>query len=604
VADEFLSYYERELAFLRQMGAEFAAKYPKIAARLLLESDKSEDPHVERLLQAFALLTARVHHKLDDEFPEITESLLNVVYPQYLAPVPSMAIVQFVLDPEQGKLTTGHLIERGTTLFSPPVNGQACRFRTCYPVTLWPLAVNAAQLDTTARLGLAARAAGVIRLELGTAGGASFADLQIERLRFHLHGESRLAYGLYEVLFNNAREVLLRGARGGSRTPVTVRLAPDVLRPVGFDDDEDVLPQTPRAFAGYRLLQEYFALPEKFLFVDLLGLERVAQAGFTQNLEVLILLDKLPRFEQPVNAETFRLGCTPVINLFEQLAEPIRLNQTQAEYRIIPDVHRQQTTEVHSVEAVTSGSPDGQTVVEFQPFYSLRHAAAGGGDGAYWYATRRASPRRFDPGTEVYLSLVDTAFRPTLPAVETLSVRTMCTNRDLPSRLPFGGAQSDFDMEVAAPLSRIHCLTKPRETLRPPLRSAAQWRLISHLSLNYLSIADGPQALQEILKLYDFSGSSVVQQQIGGLVSLSSRRIVARPGSMPWNGFCRGVEVTIELDEDDFVGSGVFLFASVLERFLGLYTSINSFVQLVAFTRQREEALHRWPPRAGDQILL
>lgn len=604
MADDLLPYYERELAFLRQMGAEFAAKYPKIAARLQLEADRSEDPHVERMIQAFALLTARVHHKLDDEFPEITESLLNVVYPHYLAPVPSMAIAQFVLDPEQGKLTTGHGIERGTTLFSPAVNGQTCRFRTAYPVTLWPVEITAAQLDTTARFGLSVRAAGVVRLELTCVGGASFADLPIDRLRLFLHGESRLAYGLYELLFNNAQEVVLRGLRSGARTPTTVRLPPQVLRPVGLDDDEAVLPITHRAFAGYRLLQEYFALPEKFLFVDLLQLDRAAAAGFTQRIEVLVLLDRLPRFEQPVTADTFRLGCTPVVNLFEQVAEPIRLSHTQTEYRVIPDIHRQQTTEVYSVDRVVSSRPDGQEVVEIHPFYSLRHAAAPEREGAYWYATRRASERRGDTGTEVYVTLVDTGFRPAAPATETLTVSATCTNRDLPGRLPFGGGRSDFEMEAAAPLSRIHCLTKPRETQRPPLRSGVQWRLISHLALNYLSIADGPHALQEILKLYDFSGSSVVQQQIAGLVGLSSRRIVARPGSMPWNGFCRGVEVTLEFDEDRYVGSGVFLFATVLERFLGLYASLNSFVQLVAFTRQREEALHRWPPRAGHQILL
>jgi type VI secretion system protein ImpG len=603
MADEFLSYYERELAFLRQMGAEFAVKYPKIAGRLQLEADKCEDPHVERLIQAFAFLAARVHHKLDDEFPEITESLLNVVYPHYLAPIPSMATVQFVIDPEQGKLTTGYRIDPGTTLYAPPVNGQACRFRTCYPVTLWPVEVAAVQLDTTARLGLTARAAAVIRIELRCLGG-SFADLALDELRFFLHGESRLAYGLYELLFNNVRDIEVRGARGAGGPPARFRLGPDDVRPVGFGDEEAVLPYAHRSFAGYRLVQEYFAFPEKFLFVDLRGLGRAAALGMRDQLEILLLLDRMPRFEQAVSADTFRLGCTPVVNLFEQLAEPVRLNQTQTEYRIIPDINRQQTTEVYTIDAVSSSSPDGQQVVEFQPFYSVRHARAEDGRGAYWYSTRRAAQRRFDPGTEVYLSLVDLAFKPTLPAVETLAVRTTCTNRDLPGKLPFGGPQSDFELEGAAPLARIRCLTKPRETIRPPLRSAAQWRLISHLSLNYLSVCDDAHGLQEILKLYDFSGAPVVQQQIAGITALSSRRIVARPGSMPWNGFCRGIEVSIEFDEEHYVGSGVFLFAAVLERFLGLYASINSFVQTIAFTKQREEALHQWPPRAGDQILL
>ena len=601
--DELLTYYERELSFLRQSGAEFAAKYPKIASRLLLEADRCEDPHVERLIQGFAFLSARVHQKLDDEFPEITEALLSVLYPHYLAPVPSMAIAQFVLDPEQGKLSRGHRLERGTTLYSQPVNGQACRFRTCYPVTLWPLDVVSAQLDTTARQGLVARAAAIIRLELRCLAGMSFANLELDQLRFYLHGESRLVYALYELLFNNVLDVHVRPA-GASGAAKPLVLGRECLRPVGFDADEGILPYGRRSFVGYRLLQEYFALPEKFLFFDLTGLERAAAAGCKDRIEVLLRLDRSPRLEQPVSADTFRLGCAPVVNLFEQLAEPIRVSQTQAEYRIVPDVRRQQTTEVYSVDAVVSHSPESEETIEFHPFYSVTHASADSGARPYWYAARRPSERPLDAGTEVYLSLVDLGFRPALPAVDTLTVRTTCTNRDLPAKLPFGGERSDFELDAAAPLSRIRCLTKPGEPIRPPLRSGAQWRLISHLALNYLSISDGPGALQEILRLYDFSDSAVVQQQIAGIVDLRSRRVVARPASMPWNGFCRGIEVTVEFDETQYVGSGLFLFAAVLEKFLGLYASLNSFVQLIARTTQREEALHRWPPRAGEQILL
>jgi len=602
MADELLTYYERELSFLRQLGAEYAAKYPKIAGRLLLEGDKCEDPHVERLIEAFAFLAARVHHKIDDELPEITEALLNVVYPHYLNPVPSSAIVQLVLDPEQGKLTTGHRIERGAMLYSQPVDGHACRFQTCYPVTLWPIEVVTAQVDTTAHLGLTAQGAAVIRLELRCLGGTAFPTLQLDDIRFYLHGESRLAYALYELLLNNVREVRVRPA-GSSSGRGTVVLPPECLRPVGFNAEEGLLPYSHRSFLGYRLLQEYFALPEKFLFIDLTGLGSARQA-LKDRMEVLIVLDRTPRFEQPMSADTFRLGCTPIVNLFEQLAEPIRLSQTQTEYRVVPDVRRQLVTEVYSVDTVTSTNPATQETAQFEPFYSIRHTAGRRDGRAYWYTTRRPSHRKLDTGTEVFLTLVDLDFKPTLPAADTLSVRATCTNRDLPAKLPFGGERSDFALEGAAPLARIRCLTKPRETLRAPLRSAAQWRLISHLSLNYLSITDTVHALQEILRLYDFSDSLVVQQQIAGITDLQSRRIVARPASMPWNGFCRGIEVTLEFDEERYVGSGLFLFASVLERFLGLYASLNSFVQTIATTKQRGEPLHRWPPRAGSQILL
>jgi type VI secretion system protein ImpG len=605
MADDLLTYYERELSFVRQIGAEFAAKYPKMAGRLLLEADRSADPHVERLIQAFAFLAARIQHKIDDEFPEITDALLSVLYPHYLAPLPSLSIVQFVLDPDQGKLSGGYRIERGAMLASQRVNGEPCRFRTCYPVCLWPVEVASARLETPDRGGSSVRAAAAIRLELRCLGGTTFAQLELDRLRFFLQGESQLVHALYELLLHNTRQVQLRPIEPRKGLQPVV-LSPDCLRAVGFSPEEGLLPYTPRSFLGYRLLQEYFTFPEKFFFVDLGELDRAARAGFSERMEVLILLDRMPRLEQPINAGTFRLGCTPIVNLFEQIAEPIRLDRTQSEYCVIPDLRRRHATEVYSIDTVTSTSPYLQEPLHFRPFYSFKHAAAREQQQAFWYATRRPSQQKWDAGTEVYLSLVDLNFQPKLPAVETLTIHTTCSNRDLPGKLPFGGESGYFELEGAAPIKRqVRCLTKPTQTIRPPLRRGAQWRLISHLSLNYLSICDGGrEALQEILRLYDFSDSPVIQQHIAGITNVTSRRVVGRPPSMPWNGLCRGLEVSIEFDEEMYVGSGVFLFASVLEKFLGLYASLNSFSQLIATTQQRTEPLKRWPPRAGEQILL
>ena len=606
MADDLLTYYEKELSFLRQMGGEFAAKYPKIAGRLLLEADASEDPHVERLIQAFAFLAGRVHHKIDDEFPEITESLLNVLYPHYLAPIPSMSIVQFVLDPDQGKLSNGYTIPKGASVHSQPVDGSPCRFRTCYPVTLWPLQIESASLDTVdSRLGVLPRTAlGSIRLELRCLPGIKFTDLELDRLRFFLYGESVLTHALYEILFTNVVELRIRQA--GTKEPAAdIRLPADCIRPVGFEVDEGLLPYGPRSFLGYRLLQEYFSFPEKFLFFELAGLERVVKAKLGDPVQIVVLLNRMPRLEQPVTRETFRLGCTPIVNLFSQTAEPTRLSHAQTEYQVYPDIRRQNATEVYSIDSVTSVSPGTGDVTEFEPFYSFRHAAEREGSRAFWYATRKPSPKKADNGTEIYLSFVDLNFQPTLPATETLIVHTTCTNRDLPAKLPFGGDRGDFEYEGAAPLSRIRCLRKPTETLRSPLRRGTQWRIISHLALNYLSLcAGGCDALREILKIYNFSESASIRQQIDGIVALDSKQVVGRPRSMPWNGFCRGVEVTLTFDEERYVGAGVFLLAAVLEKFFGLYTSLNSFTQLVATTRQREEPLKKWPPRAGEQILL
>lgn len=616
--DELLGYYERELIFLRQMGAEFAEKYPKIAGRLSLEPDKCEDPHVERMIEAFAFLTSRVQLKIDDEFPEVTESLLNVLYPHYLAPIPSMSIAQFGLDPQQGKLTTGYAIERGTTLYSRPVQGTPCRFRTSYPVTLWPLEVASAALESLDPVGARGKwSEAVARISLRCLHSTKLSELKVkqgeqdvgvESLRFYLNGEPQLVYPLYELLFNDHQHITKVELRD-NKTRKAITLPAHSIKPVGFASDEGLLEYTPRSFVGYRLLTEYFAFPDKFLFFDVTGLDAAARAGFGEQVDILIYLKDVTPPRAKVDAGTFQLGCTPIINLFKKIAEPIQLTQQQNEYHVIPDIHRQSATEIFAIDAVTTVDPYLQQSREFQPFYSYRHSYEREQQGSFWHATRRPSHRMDDEGTEVFLSLVDLRFNPKVPPVETITCHVTCTNRDLPARLPFGGREGDFEVENAGPLARVKCLRKPTETLRPPLRRGAHWRLISHLSLNHLSIVEGqrqgdPEALREILMLYDFMDSAATRKQILGISKLTSRRVVRQTGTRIGTGFVRGIETTITFDETQFVGSGVFLFAAVLERFLGLYASLNSFNQLIAKAEQREGEMKRWKPRVGEQILL
>jgi type VI secretion system protein ImpG len=621
--DELLAYYERELVFLRQLGAEFAQKYPKIASRLLLEPDKCEDPHVERIIESFAFLASRIHLKVDDEFPEITESLVNILYPHYLAPIPSMSVVQFSLDPQQAQLTAGYEIPRESSLYSRPIQGTPCRFRTCYPVTLWPIEVEAASMEPPDRVDPRQRhLGGLLRITLHCTNETKLADLKIgegkaerriDRLRFFLNGEPQLVYSLYELLFCHCVSLELRPLNPrrdlSNRVPGPLTFPLQNLRPVGFELEEGLLPYPTRSFYGYRLLTEYFAFPDKYLFFDITGLEEAVKAGFGDKFEVVFLFKDRLASRLTVDSSNFLLGCTPVVNLFKKVAEPIQLTQQQNEYQVMPDVHRQMATETYSVDAVISTDPSLQQTREFVPFYSIRHSQAGKSEEQFWYATRRPSQRRDDPGTEVYLSLVDLAMNPSVPALDTLAVKLTCTNRDLPGKLPFGLREGDFELEGIRSLSRIRCLKKPTNTLRPPLRSSLQWRLISHLALNYLSIVEGgpqgePEALREILLLYDFMDSPATRKQILGINSVNSRRVVRQTGSHIGTGLVRGIETTVEFDEEQFVGSGLFLFASVLEKFLGLYASVNSFNQLVAKTRQREGILFRWPPRAGEQTLL
>lgn len=604
--DELLPYYQRELTFIRQIAAEFKEKYPAVASGLLLDANACEDPHVERLIEAFALIAGRIHHKIDDEFPEITESLLEVLYPHYLRPVPSQAIVQFQLDPSQSTLTSAVELPAGTMLHSVAEEGNACSFRSAYPVKLWPLCITAASVSTTNRFaspGNTGNAAAILRIRLECAGGSRFSQLGVDSLRFYLHGESAAVYTLYEFIFLYTTQISLR-AIGGSGQAILPLAS---LRQVGFRPDEGLLPYSKRSFLGYRLLQEYFTFPEKFLFFEITGLDRVSLAEFDSSLEIVLALKdsgdkhRLIALEQAVTAETFQLGCTPVVNLFERIAEPIRISHTKTEYRIIPDLHRQSTTEVYSVDRVASMSSYNEEPIVYPQFYSVNHHHQGR-EQKFWYAHRRSAFRKNDSGTEVYLSIVDLNFQPSVPGVDLLSVQVTCTNRDAPARLRLSGTYGELEVEGAG-VVLARCLRKPTQSARPLLRRGLQWRLISHLSLNHLSIVEGGrEALQEILRLYDFEDNLAIRKQIAGITAVESRPCVSRVWSPTGFTFCRGTSVTIDFDESEYVGSGVFLLSSVLESFLALYAALNSFTRLTV--RTSKGVIKQWPARAGEQILL
>ena len=597
--DNLLHYYERELTYIRELGAEFARKYPKIAGRLLLEKDKCEDPHTERLLEAFAFLSARIHKKIDDNLPEITESLLGIIYPHYLSPIPSMSIVRF--EPvKQGMPPAGYHIPKGTVLYSKPVGGTACRFSTSYPVTLWPIEVVSAGLADPAKQ--VAGAVKALTIELKSTGGSSLSALQ--ELRFFLNGQHQHIFHLYELIFNNVCRVEINIKAESGKTE-TVTLDPDTILPVGFRDEEIMLPYPKRSFPGYILLFEYFCFPEKFLFFDIQGLNRLGKQVTGDAMEIVLYLDRAPKPDLVVTRDTFCLGAAPVINLFERVAEPIRVSKEKTEYRVIPDIRRQTANEIYQIEKVVSAAgADGREGSEYRPFYSIRHHLEDSDarkKRVFWHMERRPSEKKGDGGTEVYLSFADLDFRPADPGAEIVTAYLTCTNRDLPSRLPFGDPAGDFDIEAAGQIARISSLIKPTPTRRPSLGGAHQWQLISHLSLNYLSIVEGgEEGLKEILKLYDFENTPSTRQQIAGIVKVSSEHITRRMG----RSFCRGVHVTIQFDEDKYVGSGLFLFASVLERFLAQYVSVNSFTQLEAKVIQRPEVLKKWPPRSGNRILI
>jgi type VI secretion system protein ImpG len=548
--DLLLTYYERELTFIREMGAEFARKYPKIAGRLLLEPDKCNDPHTERLIEAFAFIAGRIHRKIDDDFPEITEALLNIVYPHYIRPIPSLSIVKF--EPiAQNIPETGYLVKKRTNLFSKPVKGVPCQFVTSQAVRIWPVEVVSASLQDPKRP--LKNAQQCIHIRLKTFNGIKLSELNWERLRFYLNGQSQHVFPFYELLFNNVIHVEMEAATEKGKT-TRITLSPQDIQQVGLEPEERVLPFPQRSFPGYLLLIEYFSFPEKFLFFDLLGMSRLRNQTLGEELDIWIYLDRAPRSQLVVDQDTFCLNAVPAANLFHRIAEPIRVEQRKVDYQVIPDIRRQEATEVFSVDQVKSSPLDNQDEsVEFKPFYSIRHHLEETLDrrhNAFWHLTRRFSGRKGDHGTEIFLSFTDLDLKPSDPGVEVLTVHVTCTNRDLPGRLPFGDPEGDFDLEAAAPVARINSLVKPTPTRRPFLRGALQWRLISHLSLNYLSLVEGgEEALREILKLYDYEDSPATRQQIAGIVGLGSEHVTKRIGQ----SFGRGVQTTVTLDRKSVV---------------------------------------------------
>jgi type VI secretion system protein ImpG len=592
-----LHYYEQELAYLRTRGREFAISYPKIADRLELQDGYPADPHVERLIESFALLTGRIQHQMEAEFPEISTALLGVLYPHLVQPVPPLAVAQFQIDARRGKFTTGHLIPKKTPLFTYGSRGVTCRFRTCYPVTAWPVRVAEAAFEPAAKYDFAgsnARVASVLRLRIEPLAG-SLADLEMDSLRFYLDSRAGPAHLIYELLFCAVKEILIMPEGGRQPTPIALTS----LTPVGFAEGDNVIPLAPQGHPGYRLLQEYFQFPEKYLFFDLRGLRRhQSEKGF----DILFLLTRTPGERVALSRETFALGCTPVANLFPRTTEPLRLDQRRLYYRLVADARREHTTEIHSIESVSSSIDPLDESRRYHPFYSFRHFGNGHAPETFWYSRREATGREDLPGTDLFVSFLDLDFRPAQPSNEVAFAHTLCTNRTLAVQIPPG---HPLQMEDVGPVT-VACLTRPTAAVYPPLGGPAVWQLISTLSLNHLSLASGTEgraALCEILRLYCFIDQPSRRQQIQGVRAMSSKGVTMRVGNEAWRGFCRGTEVTLTFDEDCYAGGGAFLFATVLRHFLALHASANSFTQLVARRVDREEEWMRWPPLAGSQHL-
>ena len=578
---EALAAFRAELDYLRIAGQSFAREHPKVAERLELSRDGSSDPHINALLESFAYLTSRLQRRMDADFPDFTTALLSQLYPNLTDPIPSMTIARMEADPARGKLTAGYTVPRHTELFAQTSDGVACRFRTAYPVTLWPLQVVEAAFVPKARFELPddTSISTVLQLRLESR-GATFSDLELSTLRFHLNGPGYTTEQLYDLLFGHCLGVVMYN-RVNDRSVV---LSPRCLKRVGFAEDEEVIPYPLRSHPAYRTLQEYFWLPEKFLFFDLVGLE---QNPSIIDLDLLFLFDTPLRERISVSLDTFALSCSPVVNLFKRTSEPIRLDQMRTEYRIVPDARREPTTEVHSILSVASTSNPEDDTRRLRPFYSAPGPFTP--NDAFWYARRILTERPGLAGTDVLLSFVDLAFNPELPPNDTLYAHLLCTNRELARQLPENAL---LQTEEPGPIASIRCLRKPTASGYPPLGGASRWALISNLTLNRMSLSNDPASLdsfKRILSLYTLSASLAVQRQIESIRRMTVRKVTRRlpepspraaAPHAPWQSFRQGLDVTLLIDPGVSDGGAHLLFESVLQEFVKLYAGINSFVHL------------------------
>jgi type VI secretion system protein ImpG len=619
----FLRYYSQELQHLREAGGEFAQDFPKIAGRLGLDGFECADPYVERLLEGFSFMAARVQMKIDAEFPRFTQHLSELVYPHFLAPTPSMAVVQLQPDLSNPALQKGFVVPCGSAMRSVLGKGDntACEYRSGHDLTLWPVELAEARCFThggsQAGLNLQLPAAVKAGIRLRLRSNVPFRDLPLDRLCLHLRGADDLPVRIYEKMLGSVEGVLVTpvGRPAGWHT----LLPKTSLQPLGFAESAALLPSGKRTFQGYRLLQEYFAFAQRFHFVELGGLRAGLRQCAEKEIEITILLNRADaQLEKTLDSSNFALHCTPVVNLFQRRADRINVSGELLEYHVLVDRTRPMDYEVFQIESVTGFGSGPGSEQAFQPFYAARDVGALHQDKAFYQIRReqrvvsqrqrRDGPRSSYIGSEAFISIVDAAEAPYSSELRQLGLAVWCTNRDLPLSMPIGVGKTDFILDAGAPVTAVRCLAGPSQPYPSFAEGSMAWRLLNQLSLNYLSLLDsdpthGAAALREMLALYCHPSDLNAQRQVEGVRTISSRAVTRRMPSPGPITVGRGIEITVTLDDAAFEGTGAFLLGAVLSEFFAQYVSINSFTETVVRTLARGDIM-RWPAKVGACAIL
>ena len=620
----FLRYYSQELQHLREVGGEFAQDFPKIAGRLGLDAFECADPYVERLLEGFSFMAARVQMKIDGEFPRFTQHLSELVYPHFLAPTPSMAVVQLQPDLSNPALQKGFVVPRGSAMRSVLGKGDntACEYRTAHDLTLWPVDLVDAKFYTHSgtqaglNVQLPSTVKAGIRLRLRS-DGVAFKDLPLDRLSLHLRGADEVPVRIYERMLGSVEGVLVTPI---GRPASWHRLLPkSALQPQGYAEHDALLPSGKRTFQGYRLLQEYFAFPQRFQFLEIAGLQAALALCPDKEVEITILLNKADiQLEKTLDASNFALHCTPAVNLFQRRADRINVTGEQLEYHVLVDRTRPMDYEVFQIESVTGYGTGPDSEQAFQPFYTAKDIGTLHQDRAFFQIRReqrvpssrqkRDGPRSSYIGSEAFIAIVDAAEAPYSEDLRQLGLSVLCTNRDLPLSMPLGVGKTDFILDAGAPVTAVRCVSGPSQPYPSFAEGSVAWRLLNQLSLNYLSLLDtdpqqGAVALREMLALYCHPADLNAQRQVEGVRSISAKAVTRRMPSPGPITVGRGLQITVTLDDAAFEGTGPFVLGGVLNEFFAQYVSINSFTETVIRTIERGEIM-RWPAKVGSCAIL
>ncbi|WP_027013777.1 type VI secretion system baseplate subunit TssF [Comamonas composti] len=618
-----LDYYNEELVYMRESAAEFAQQHPKVARRLGMHDVEIADPYVERLVESFCYLSARMRIKLDAEFPRFSQRLLEVTYPNYVSPTPSMAVAQLHPSATEGDLSKGFLVPKDSRFFAKIPQGEetACEFRSGQPVRLWPLEITDARLSgipadipaLNRYLPAHVQPAGSLRLRLRVTGEMNFSDLQgLDDLPVYLCGDEKIASHLFELLHTSALASFTAAPGHMTNNPHVVNQ--DALSHIGMGIDEGLLPLSWNSFHGHNLLHEYFSCPQRFYFLRLQHLAQGLRRIQGQEAEIVVLLSRASSTLQGlVDAKQFALFCTPIINLFPRRTDRIEVKSAETELHLVPDRTRPLDFEVFNVSEIHGQQQGGRESLIFRPLYQTLHYDEGN-YGRYFSLRREArlqsdSARKYGTrtpytGTEVFVSLVDQNEAPYPESLRYLSVQAWLTNRDLPRLVPRNGV-SDLSSSDSLPVRSIG-LIRPPSAPKPPFAEREQaWRLIRLLGFNHLPLADmphreGAQALRDMLRLFITSEDVVALRQIQGLIGSQITPVTRR---LPHAGpliYGRGIECKLTVDETGFSGISPYLMGLVLEQFLSRHVAINVFTQTNLHSMQRGE-IAKWPVRMGGR---